>query len=667
MLWVGGLLIGSALFVGFKSRQRRKRLATAAAKLSSSDLNKNNLAIATEEISDDKNFPIATAALGFIVAGRFLFAPLSLLGVGGLVYLIWPTWKQAYYDITRKKRFTRMALESLALPATILTGHFMAAGLAYWFWYFALNNVAKAKGKTRQNLTRIFTIPSNQAVFVVREGAEIELTMKEIQIGDIVVLGAGEIIPVDGVIVNGYASIDQHSLTGESQPVEKQLGDTVFAATIVLSGHIQVKVKTAGTKTIASQTAQTLNAMTSFTDKLELRSIDSADRLALPYLVLGSVTSVFKGVKSGLAIFWAPLDDALYAAGPLSVLNYLNIALQRGILIKDGRALETLRRVDTIVFDKTGTLTSDIPQLINIHTCAEISETEVLYYAAAAEQKQIHPIALAILEAASARDMTLPAVQSMRYQTGFGLTVTLDTKTVRVGSYRFMRQLSLDLPAALQNIESELHERGYTLVYVAVNETIIGALELHTSLRPGARETVDKLQQLGYQVCIISGDHEKPTQHLAQQLGIEHYFAETLPQNKANIIQTMQQQGHVICYLGDGINDTIALQQANVSLSLRGASTVATNTAQIVLMNEELGQLIELLELAKKLESTYKNAILSSSIPSVGIIGGVFLFHLSLSAAIVAYTAGMGASLSQAMLPLLKERTGKQQTTQKVD
>ena len=650
VLFTGVLVVGSVFFGLIKARRVPPSPKHLSAKVTA------NILPAPVETPGNKNYPIATAALGLTVAGHLVFAPLTLLGVGCLSYLLVPTWKQAYHDITKRKRFTIIVLEAIFLPSALLAGKYVAVAIAFWFLYFALDNVAKAKGNTTKNLANIFVEPSSQAVYMLREGVEIELQLKDVRIGDILVIGSGEIIPVDGIITQGHANIDQHMLTGESQPVEKQPGDPVLAATMLLTGRIHIRVEKTGVETIANQTSQVLNDMTSYTDQLELRGTASANRMALPVFMAGSTISLFKGLTTGMAMFWTPYDDALYTAGPLSVLNFLNIALQRGILIKDGSALETMRSVDTIVFDKTGTLTNDTPQVVKVHTCGALSEADVLYYAAAAEQKQLHPVALAILEAAAAKAIELPAVENMAYKTGYGLTAMLDEKVIKVGSYRFMQQSAFPIPDTLQLTEAESHEYGYSLIYLAVDEQVVGAIELHASLRADAAASIARLHTHGYRVCIISGDHEKPTRHLAGQLGIKHYFAETLPQDKANLIKSMQDEGRTVCYMGDGINDTIALKQANVSVSLRGASTIATDTAQIVLMNEELSQLLDLIELSKRLDHTHKKIVFSSAVPSAGIFGGLVFFHITLSTAVIGYVAGLGASITHAMLPLLKER-----------
>ena len=573
-------------------------------------------------------------------------------GVVGLVYLVLPIWKRAYHDITRRKRFTRMVMESMVLPGTLLTGHFVAAASAYWFLYFALHIVAKAKGRATENLAEVFIAPAHQVVYIMRDGVEIELALETIQAGDILVVGAGEIIPVDGTIIEGQASIDQCLLTGEAQHVEKQVGDKVFSATMLLTGRILVSVEQAGQDTIANQTQQMLQGMMAFTSTLELRSTDMADRLALPYFAMGAAATVLRGASSGLAISWSPLDDALYAAGPLSVLNHLNCALRRGILVKDGRALEVLRQVDTVVFDKTGTLTQDVPQVVHIHTCGILSEQAILRYAGAAENKQTHPVAQAILAEATARQIVLPEAQETSYSVGYGLHIKLEEQWVHVGSLRYMEQQGFVLPDTLHQTQQAAHETGDTLIYIAVERVIVGAIALRAVLRPHTVEVIQQLQALGYRLCIISGDHKQPTRHLAQRLGIDEYFAEQLPEHKANLLQEMQSNGHTVCYVGDGMNDAIALKQAEVSVSLRGASTIATDAAQVVLMHEDLRQLVELIQLSRALDASLKRTFWVSAVPSAAIITGVFVLHIGLSAAIVGYAAGMGMSVMNAALPI---------------
>ena len=661
MLMLGGLMTGGLLYSGVQARKQIARNRIARLKnVASSGGARADLGTSTEKTlsPEEKTYPITVATLGLTIAGRFFYAPLTLLGIAGMVYLLVPTFVLAYRDLARKRRFTSVVLEALVLPGTLITGHFLAVAFAFWVLYFAMNNVAKAKWQANQNLANVFVAPSRQLVYVMRDGVELESTVKDLRLGDILVLDAGQIIPVDGTITEGNASIDQHMLTGEAQPVEKQSNDPVLAATLLLEGRIKVRVERTGSETLANQSTQILVEMTRYTDDLELRGTNAADRLALPLFLMGSATAFFLGAGRGLAIAWAPLDDALYVAGPMNVLNFLNISLRRNILVKDGRALEVLRRVDTFVFDKTGTLTKNRPEVVAVHACADFTQTEILRYAAAAEQKQVHPIALAILAAASADGIALPAVEGESFKKGLGVTVMIAARTLSIGSARFMDLLSLEIPETLQSVEERSQTYGHSLIYVAIDHAIIGAIELHASVRAEAAQTVSRLRKQGYQVCIISGDNEKPTQHLARQLGVDCCFAETLPQDKGKLIEAMQQAGRVVCYVGDGINDAIALKQAEVSVSLRGASTIATDTAQIVLMKEDLNQLLDLIVIAKRLERNFKTSVLLSAGPTIGIFVGVYFFQLSLASAVALYLAGVGLSVGQAMLPLLAERKG---------
>ncbi len=652
---VTGIIIGciAAVYVGVKNHKQKELADLSAKKPDTKDL----LAKETKAVSIDKqidnDFKIATMALVFTTAGTLIYAPLSVIGVAGLTYLVFPILRKAYHDIVHRHRITRMVVESIVLPGVILSGFFFAAAMTYWFLYFALRLMAKAKGRTTNTLETLFVTPSSRLVWVQNSGIEMEILLKDVKVGDIVIIQAGEVVPVDGIIITGSASIDQHMLTGESQPVDKDVGDLVLAATLVLSGRILMKVEKAGDQTVSAQIGQTLDQMTQYTDLLELRSVNIADRWALPYLMLGGLATWSFGPAGGLAILWFPLDDVLYSTGPLGVLNYLDIALKHGILVKDGRVIELLREVDTIVFDKTGTLTEEQPHVAKIHVCSQYTETELLSFAAAAEHKQTHPIARAILQAAQEAQLDFPNVQEIAYEIGYGLKVKIGHKTIYVGSERFMQQSSFAFPEAIQTVQNDCDEVGHSLIYVAIDDKMAGTIELHATIRPGSQEVINKLKQQGYD--IFSGDHEKPTKSLAQAFGIEHYFAQTLPEEKADLIEKMQNAGKSVCYIGDGINDSIALKKAQVSISLRGASTIATDTAQVILMDKQLDQLLQLIDLAKQLESNLDKTLISGIIPSATIVVGVFAMHLSLPFAIGCYMAGMTAGVGNAMWPIIKQ------------
>ncbi|MDM8568134.1 HAD-IC family P-type ATPase, partial [Thiotrichales bacterium HSG1] len=365
--------------------------------------------------------------------------------------------------------------------------------------------------------------------------------------------------------------------------------------------------------------------------------------------VVSAVTLPILGVMSALATLNAGFGYQMRITAPLSMLNFLTIASKSGVLIKDGRSLELLSQVDTVVFDKTGTLTEEQPHVGKVHCCIDIEENELLTYAAAAEYKQTHPIALAILSETKQRKLNITSVTQAKYEVGYGIKVLVKAKIIRVGSIRFMKMEGIPIPLEMKALQEETHEQGHSLVFVALNDQLAGAIELYPTIRPEAKQIIAQLKQRGLSMYIISGDHEQPTQKLAQKLGIDNYFAETLPEDKANLIEQLQQEGKVVCFVGDGINDSIALKKSQVSISLRGASTVATDTAAIILMDSHLNQLDHLFDIAQEFKINMRNNLNLSIIPGFICLGGVFFLNFGIVTTILLYDAGLLVGVWNAM------------------
>jgi Cu2+-exporting ATPase len=340
---------------------------------------------------------------------------------------------------------------------------------------------------------------------------------------------------------------------------------------------------------------------------------------------------------------------------PIAMLNYLNLASREGILVKDGRALELLRQVDTVVFDKTGTLTEDLPHVGAIHVCAAHSELELLRYAATAEHRQEHPIARAILGEARRRGVAQLQVEDSAHQVGHGIRVAIADHTILVGSPRFMTLQEIPIPPHLQELAAGCHEQGHTLVMVAVDGALAGALELRSTLRPEAAAIVRELRarHVGA-IHIISGDSEGTTRRLAEELGVDRYFANTLPEEKAAIIDRLQSEGRRVCYVGDGINDSIALRRAHVSVSLRGASTIATDVATVVLVDESLGRLGRLFDIAAEFERTLDQSLTSTVIPGLISMSGVLFLGWGIFTTIAINQVGFALGFASSVLPLLR-------------
>ncbi|RKZ92152.1 MAG: heavy metal translocating P-type ATPase [Candidatus Parabeggiatoa sp. nov. 1] len=607
-----------------------------------------------KEVVINRRLGLAIANTGLAILGEMYYP--SLLVANGLLllYIILPMIYRNLKILIQEKRIKFRFFASLSVLVNYISGFYVIGSLILVVVFFAFKLAARTEEYSRKSLIDTFALQPPDSVWVLVDGVEVAVPFSQLQIGDFIILNAGQTVPVDGCIVQGIASIDQHMLTGESQPVEKTVGDKVLASTLLLAGKLQVRVEKTGTATGAAQIGKILNNAANYHSFCEARSERMADQTTLPTLSASALAWLTVGSGGALAILNSDFGSSMIFSGPLNMLSYLNIASHGGILVKDGRSLEILHTIDTVVFDKTGTLTLEQPEVGHIHSCNGWTEQQVLYYAATAEYRQSHPIARAILSAAKQQSLEYLPPDEVDYEIGFGIRVICQGKAVRVGSARFMAQELISLPAEIIEQQQRCQEKGYSLVMVAVDKQLIGTVELQTQLRHETAKLVQQLHKRGLKIYILSGDHQQPTQHIAERLGIDDFFAEVLPEGKANIINKLQQEGRKVCFVGDGINDAIALRQADVSISLRGATTVATDSAQIVLVSQSLQQLNQLFDIVEGFNTNQNRSLLFAFVPGGMLIAGVFLFHLEMPAALVTYSVGLAASLGNALYPLLK-------------
>ncbi|MEM7537852.1 MAG: heavy metal translocating P-type ATPase [Chloroflexota bacterium] len=624
------------------------------------------------ELNLDRDLPIAVITSGLAIIGSFGFPLIRLLCLPGLLYGLWPISKAAYDAIIhRGKRNTDKGdmdiLYAFSQVVVLVQGYFVTAGLGVLWFILSQKLMLIAKERFRHNLHSIFEdLPTK--VYILVDGMEVERVLDTLVEGDLIVLRAGEVVPVDGVIAHGFATIDQQALTGESQPAEKERGDPVYAATVVLSGMIYVQLQMAGYDTMMAQINQIMEDSTAFKDTKQTRAEMITHRSVLPLLAFSGLTTPFIGIQGALAVLEAHPYRRIIISTPLSTINYLNLASENSILVKDGRTFELLQDVDTIVFDKTGTLTLDQPIVTAVHTFADHTEDAVLGYAAAAEARQSHPIAKAILQQASTKQVHIPMVDNASYQVGYGLTVHLQEsntdgtqnnrqQVIRVGSSRFIELEEIALSAAVQTAIETAKNAGNTIVLVAIDVHVVGAIELAPAIRSEAVEVVRWLQARGKEMYIVSGDYAQPTRRLAETLGIERYFAETLPEDKGKLMEQLQHAGKRVCFVGDGINDTIAMKKSHVSVSLRGATTAATDTAQVVLMDANLRQLIALFELANQ-QTKNNNTTISTIMSGVlAGIGGALFFGTGVLFSDSMNQIFFPLSLGVAMWPAIRKKT----------
>ncbi|NJO16154.1 MAG: heavy metal translocating P-type ATPase [Thioploca sp.] len=596
------------------------------------------------------------AYLALILSSIGLHFPVfNLLAFPLVLYAISHIYQIAFFDLKQGRVSTATLISITAAGTIFIRGGAFLGSLITLLVIWSRQLAATLAAKSKQELAYIFE-KTPDYVWVMVAGVEVKTPYDKLQLGDIVAVHAGNTIPADGIIVEGMATVDQHVLTGEAQPVEKASGDEVFSSTLVLSGKLYFKVKRAGAETTAAKITHILNNTTDFKSDVQLRSEKLSRALITPALVGGALALPLLGANSALAVINAHPKEKMGIIGPISILNHFNIALKHNILIKDGRSLELLHGVDTVVFDKTGTLTEEQPYVGRIHHLSHFHEDEILAYAAAAEYQQTHPLAKAILHEAKQRDIKLSPVEDSEYRLGYGVIVTINRQRIHVGSQRFMQTEGLEVPKMLLRQQQHAQQDGHTLIMIAVANKVCGAIELLPMVRPEAYEVIHYLKQAGKRTYIISGDHATPTANLAKKLRIDDYFAEVLPQDKAEIIKQLQAQGRSVCYVGDGINDSIALKQAQVSVSLSGASEIARDTAEIILLDKGLTHLPLLFELAEQFRSNMNTTFAIMLIPAAIGAGGAFFLHFGLAQTIALNMLALVGSLGNATLPLLRSK-----------
>jgi Cu2+-exporting ATPase len=611
--------------------------------------------IANDELKLNRYIAAAAVSMGVAIAG-FLYPPLFPLTVASTVYAGMRIFKNGYKALVHEHKLRLDAVGSLYLGCAIFGGFYFPASFGLFAYYLSEKLVLVTQDRSRQSLINIFG-EQPRTVWQRVDDVEVEVPLQSVQAGDTLVIQAGQVIPVDGVITEGIATVDQHMLTGESQPVEKRTGDAVLTSTLVTAGRIFVRAEKTGQETTAGQIGAMLNKTASYQASIVSKSEELADKWAPPTLALALAALPVAGYEYMVAVLGSTIGLNIKLTGPIALNNFLNVAANYGILVKDGRSLELLKNVDTIVFDKTGTLTLAEPHIAHIHTCTNLEADRVLMYAAVAEHRQTHPIARAILAESAERGLSLPPIDHVRYEMGYGLRVWVEDQLIRVGSEHYMALEDIALPAGIQEFAPAVHEQGHSLVMVAVNDRLVGAIELEPTLRPEVKAVVGELRRRNLDICIISGDREGPTRKVADELGISRYFSNTLPQEKATLVTYLQSEGRSVCFVGDGINDAIPMKEANVSVSLRGASTAATDAAQIVLMGQGLLQL----PLAFQLADEFFSNMRAGSRVAVGqgfvIIAGALTSAVGIVAGKMLWSVGLVAGLGIAYLPLRRHRS----------
>ncbi|WP_233258406.1 heavy metal translocating P-type ATPase [[Phormidium] sp. ETS-05] len=451
-----------------------------------------------------------------------------------------------------------------------------------------------------------------QFAWVERDGQKHHLPIAEVQPDDTVIVYPGEMIPVDGTILRGSALIDEQKLTGESVPVVRAVGETVYASTGVREGEIYICTEKVGATTRAGRTIELIQNAPVHDTRVENYAAKIGDRAVIPTLLLGGAVFAFTGSAARAAsVLTIDFATGIRVSVPTTVMASLSYAASRGIVIRSGRAIEQLAKADAIVFDKTGTLTQGNIAICGIKTPVGVSEKRLLQLAAAAEQRIIHPVADAIMRHAQYHELTIPPRGEWEYEVGLGIRANIEGGAVLVGSDRFLRQENIDLEP-LYHQHPRLQEEKIPAIYVANNGQILGVIQYTDPLRPESHQVVDILSSLrGASIHLLTGDNWHRARVVAAQLNIPepNIHAEAFPEQKAKVIQKLHEEGKTVAFVGDGLNDSAALAYADVSVSFRDGSEVARETADVVLMRNDLWGLVEAVSIARNARDIiYQNA-----------------------------------------------------------
>ena len=444
---------------------------------------------------------------------------------------------------------------------------------------------------------------------VLRDGKETLIPTSQVRVGDTIILKPGDRVPVDGRIVEGETAIDESLVTGESIPVAKKAGDNVIGGSINQSGSVRFEATKVGEETALAQIVRLVEAA----QNSKAPGQRLADRFAQYLVVLaigaGLVTflvwfgvarqPVLTALTFAISAIVIACPDALGLATPTAVAVGTGLGARHNILIKDAPTLEGVSKIQSVVFDKTGTLTEGKPRISEIATVQDLDEDEALRLVGGAEAESNHPLSNAVLEEVKRRQVPLPTqIEHFENLSGLGVRASIEGKEMLVGTVKLMKQGGIDT-APLQEKIDQFVERGETIMVLSVDDRVIAAIGAADTVRPSAKVAVSRLNQLGIETAMITGDNQATAEAVAKTVGIKQVFADVLPKDKALFVKKLQDEGKFVAMVGDGVNDAPALAQADVGIAIGAGTDVAIETAKVVLMKSDPSDVLRAIRLSK--------------------------------------------------------------------
>lgn len=467
---------------------------------------------------------------------------------------------------------------------------------------------AIAKGRTGSAIEKLIGLQP-QTALVERHGIVTQELISDIQIDDVIHVKPGEKIATDGVVTRGSSFVDESMISGEALPVEKQTGNEVTGGTVNGAGNIAIRAIKVGDDTTLAQIIRLVQQAQGFSLPIQ----DSVNRITawfvpivlavaaitiLAWLLLGPEPAVTLALIAGVSVLIIACPCAMGLATPTSIMVGTGRAAELGVLFRKGTALQSLHDVGIIAMDKTGTLTEGSPMLTTIQTVNGYSNDQVIAIAAAVEELSEHPIAKAIVDAATKRNLPLPSIEDFQSITGLGARANVNGHTVLIGADRLLLENSVAF-GSLKEVGIKLGEKGLTPIYVAIDNKVAAVLAVSDTIKQRTPTTIKTLQSLGLKIAMITGDNAGTAKAVADQLGIDHVIAEVLPEGKVDAIMSLGRDGHKVAFVGDGINDAPALACADVGIALGTGTDIAMESADVVLMSGDLYGVVNALELSK--------------------------------------------------------------------
>ena len=465
---------------------------------------------------------------------------------------------------------------------------------------------ARAKRKTSSAITKLMDLAPKKAL-LLQNGTEVEVPVEAVRPGDEVIVKPGQSIPVDGTVLTGKSYVDESALTGESMPVLKAPGSSVLSATVNQTGYFTFQAVRVGDDATLAQLIRLMETASASKAPLS-RLADRVSAVFVPVVLLialvTSVTWLLLGypfdfaLTAGIAVLVISCPCALGLATPVAIMVGTGIGAEQGILFKSAAALEQAHQVKTILLDKTGTLTTGKPSVTNIVTLGNATEEDLLRTGASLEKQSEHPLGKAVLEAAAQRNIALEPVTQFAAILGKGVEGMIQGQHCLVGNLEFLKANTIEGILEAENEAETLAANGKTPLFIARNRKLLGLLAVADALKPDAREAVQQMKAEGFRVILLTGDNEKTARAIAQEAGIEEVQAGLLPQDKEAFVATRKAQGEIVAMVGDGINDAPALARADVGIAMGGGSDIALESADVVLMRNDLRTVLSLFQLS---------------------------------------------------------------------